>query len=381
MDLHAVYSWVSAWLWQGVSPYSPPTDLVQATPWWTMQNNYAPYAIAFVSPLALIPARWVTLFWVVVNIPLAVAVLLLSFRLFKPTAPLKHALVPGLIFLCWVGVRVGLSTGQLSLLMVFFGLLAVTIADRRPAVGGILLGLSLIKPHVGIAFFGWMVVTRRFKPVLLSIGVLLLGACIYSVRLAQNPVIASQEYTKALRSQFGGESFAVGVFELRPVVHFLIPNFAVADILSLAISLVLAGVILLVAVSMRHADRRERDLLLLQLCSLWGLMAVFHNPYDSILMLPVVFGLYKTIEIGRSEKVRQTANRVLWIVQAALIIDVAGRWRTVSNWLQLSDYELLGALSSHFDRALILTLFVFIAVAGLSARFASGRPLERNATA
>jgi hypothetical protein len=229
-----------------------------------------------------------------------------------------------------------------------------------------------------------MVVTKRFKPALVSVVVILLGVGIYSARLGQNPIWVCQEYIGTVRAMFGSATFSRGVFELRPLVHFLVPNFAIAEFLNLAIILASAGAILWVSLANRHSEPRERDLLLLQLCCLWGLMAVFHNPYDSILMLPVVLGLYKTIEAGASELARRNARIVLWIVQAALIIEVAGRWRTLSSWFDLSAYTLLGSLVSQFDRALILSLFVFIAIAGLSKRFvflSSGALRERDAAA
>ncbi len=380
-DLHVVYSWVKGWLWQGVSAYNP-AGPVAPDPWRTIHSDYPPYAIAFLSPIALVPEQWVAFGWVIINLLLAVVVFLLAFRLFNPAAPLRKALLPGLIFLTWVGVRVGLSNGQFTLLMVFFGLTAVTIADRRPVLSGLLLGLSIIKPHVGLAFFGWMLVTKRLKPAVVSIGVVLLGTGIYAIRLGQSPLLVVQEYVGVIQMQFGTEAFASGVFELRPLVHWLVPNYSVAEFLNAAILLTTAAAILWVAVVKRRSEPRERDLLLLQLCCLWALMAVFHNPYDSILMLPVVFGLYKAAESSLSERARKTATVLLWIVQAAMIIDVAGRWRTIRSWFQLTGYESLGSLISQFDRVLVLSLFVVIAIAAISTSLAflsPGRLRERDA--
>ena len=369
IDLHVVYSWLRAWLWLGVNPYYPPPGVIENSPWWTMRANYTPYAIAFLSPLAVIPEKWVTPLWSVFSVALLIFTALLAFRLFNPDAPWKNALLPCLIFFAWVGVRVGLSNGQFSLLMVFFGLLMVAIVDKRPYTGGLLLGLSLIKPHVGIAFFLWALVTRRFKPAVVAVVVTLLGLAIFSLRIGMAPVLVSVEYIHILRSQFGGERFAHGVFELRPLLHYLIPNFSIAETLNLAIAVGLAGVVGLIAFTTKWVDARQRDLVILQLCCLWGLTAVFHNPYDSILMLPVMFGLYSYVETAPSPAARRHARIALWVLQAALLIEVAGRWRAFAKMVDLSAYDWLGTLLSQVDRVLVLGFFIFIAYnTGLSRR-------------
>jgi hypothetical protein len=60
-------------------------------------------------------------------------------------------------------------------------------------------------------------------------------------------------------------------------------------------------------------------------------MAVFHNPYDSILMLPVMFGLYSYVETAPSPAARRRARIALWVLQAALLIEIAGRWRALAK--------------------------------------------------
>jgi glycosyl transferase family 87 len=367
LDLHMVYSWSTVWFWQGVNPYDPPPGIIENSPWWMMQATYTPYAFAFLSPLVLIPEGWVTLFWSLFNIPLLLVTGLLAFRIFNPDARLKEALLPCLIFFSWVGVRVGLSNGQFSLLVVFFGLLAVAVVDKRPYLGGILLGLSLIKPHVGVAFFLWAVVTGRFKPAAVAVAVTLLGLLVFSLRVGRDPVLVALEYIRVLRGQFGGENYIAGWFELRPLVHLLIPNFSLAETINIAIGLCLLGIIGLIAFSRKLPEGRQRDLVMLQLCCLWSLTSVYHQTYDSILMLPVMFGLYSYIESAPSLDARRQARIALWVLQVELLIQVAGRWRALSQSIDLSAYAWFGTLLSQVDRLLVLCFFIFIAyVTGLS---------------
>jgi hypothetical protein len=347
-----------------------------------MQAIYPPYSIAFLSPLAIIPKEWVTLFWSVFNVPLAILVGLLAFRIFNPKKPLRSALLPCLIFLTWVGVRVGFRNGQFSLLMVFFGLVAVAIIDKRPYVGGVLLGLALMKPHVGVAFFIWAVVTKRFKPAAVAIALIFIGLFIFSLRVGESPLLVVTEYVSALRGQFGGPTFLTGVFELRPLIHFVVRNSFAAEMLNLAIVAALAAVVGLIALNKKVLDDRQHDLVILQLCCLWALMAVFHNSYDSILMLPVMFGLYSYVESAPSPAARQHAQIALWVLQGALVLEVAGRWRALANVVDLSAYAWLGALLFQVDRVLVLGFFIYIAYgAGLSRLVTRRHPGLRESAA
>jgi Glycosyltransferase family 87 len=361
IDLHVVYAWFSSWLWQGVDPYSPPPGLVESTPWWTMQTNYPPYAIVFLSPLALLPPAWVTPFWSIVNLFLLVVVIWLAFRVVNPAQPLQSAVLPGLIFLAWVGMRVGISNGQFSLLAATLGLSFVLLVDKRPVLAGVLLGLSLSKPHVGAAFFLWTVVTRRFKPALIAIVVVVAGLLVFSARIRSSPVVVMSEYLTILRLQFGGESYRPGDFELRPMIHWLVPNFSVAELMNLALVLGSAGLIALIGFGKTVGDAAEKNVVLLQLCCLWALMSTFHYSYDVVLLLPVVFGLYLFRETAPSTSARRHAKIAIWILQTALLVQIAGRWRDLSYRVDLSAYSWLANLVQMIDRVIVVGLFVFIA--------------------
>jgi hypothetical protein len=240
-------------------------------------------------------------------------------------------------------------------------LLAVLVVDKRPYLGGVLLGLSLIKPHLGVAFFLWTAATGRFKAAATAVGVVLAGLFVFSWRVGNHPISVTLEYIGVLRGQFGGESYTEGVFELRPLIHFLVRSFPAAEILNLAIMLVLAAIIGLIGLRRNLVEERSGDQVMLQLCCLWGLIAVFHNPYDSILMLPVMMGLYAYARSTAAPSERLKARIGLWVLQTALVLEVAGRWRTLSHYVDLSRYDLVGSLISHVDRVLVLGFFVFIA--------------------
>ena len=141
-DLRRVAEWCALWT-QGVNVYGLRAEFV----------DYPPHAIVLLSPLA-----WVQSFehlvgvWAAANLMLAVTAAYLAVRLVRPGASLHAAAVPVLMFLTWGGFRTLL---QFSLLALTLGLAATVLANRRPIVSGVLLGLSLIKPQVAIPFVLW----------------------------------------------------------------------------------------------------------------------------------------------------------------------------------------------------------------------------------
>lgn len=349
-DLRTVKTWLDAFQ-EGQNPYYLPQGSTA---------NYPPHGIAFLSLLATIPDEWLPIVWSTFNLGLSVLSGYLAFRIFNPTSPRKAALLPVILFLSWAGLRIGLGNGQLSLLMLSFGLLAVATVDRSPLLAGALLGFSAMKPHVGATFFLWALFTKRLKAVVASIAVGLLGLIVFSIRVGESPIAVVREFISVLRLQFGGQNYLGGVTEFRPLVHAIIPNFAAAEAVHLFVlvsTLVPIGVIGMRRTSL---DTKQRDALVLQLTCLWCLLAVFHNPYDLILMLPVMAGFYSYMlpQVSRSEW-RQDVF-ALWLLQAALVAHVPGLWWKLARSVDVSGWNWAGQFLSHFDRVLIICFFVFI---------------------
>jgi hypothetical protein len=78
-------------------------------------------------------------------------------------------------------------------------------------------------------------------------------------------------------------------------------------------------------------ERRQRDTIVLQLCCLWALMAVFHNSYDAIMLLPVMVGLYVLAVPGATMSNRCGGTVALWVLQLALVLGIPGLWWRLSE--------------------------------------------------
>lgn len=355
-DLQAVYAWLRTWLWQGRNPYYLPEQIVA---------NYPPHAIVAISPLALVPETWVATVWALLNLAGAPLVGYLAYRALKPDAPRRLALLPCAMFLAWAGLRSGIANGQFTLFALAFGLLAFRVAAKRPLLGGALLALALVKPHVGGAFLLWALFTRRWRMVAVAALFVGLGVCLFAWRLPESPFAAVRDYLAVIQHQFGRGaqvqgSMALRVVELRPLVALLIPSEVWADRvhqLLLVIMLACAG---LVGLLPGGLNRPQRDAAVLSLCCLWLLMAVFHNPYDTVLLLPVFAALYAAALPRPFGARRWPEQAILAVLQLALVVELPGVWWKLSRAFDLSAVNWAGVLLAHFDRVLVVGLFVYV---------------------
>jgi alpha-1,2-mannosyltransferase len=348
-DLQMILNWLTTWFWQASSPYRLPVGAVA---------NYPPHFISFLSPLALLPFRSAVVVWSVLNVAMAPFAGFVAFRIFKPDARRKAALLPCAMFLSWAGLRVGLGNGQFTLLALTFGLLATLTADRRPLVSGVLLALALTKPHVGAAFLLWAVFTKRYKIVGASVAVAFAGLVIFCLRLGENLVAVIGDFFRVLNSQLAGKTFLAGIFELRPLVHVVIPYFTAAEAVHFTVILVLLCIIGVAALRMDSGAPNQRDTIVLQLFCLWDLIAVYHSPYDSVIMLPVVVGLYLAALGDPSTYSR--GSILLWIVQLALVIEVPFLGWKLSEYGHPLSVGYLRAVLAHFDRMLLIVVCCYV---------------------
>jgi hypothetical protein len=355
-DLGIINTWLRTWFWQGSNPYYLPDSIVA---------NYPPHAIVALSPLALLPESWVAGVWALLNLSIAPVVAYLAVRVMKPDATRRAALLPCVMFLAWAGLRTGIANGQFTLLIIGLGLLAFLFEEKRPFLGGFFLALALMKPHIGGAFLLWALFTKRWKMSLVACVLMGLGVGLFSLRLAENPLAAVRDYLGVIQHQFGRGTDVQGdmslrVVELRPLVGLFIHHDVWVNRVHQLLLILLLGCAGLAGLMKSRLDRQQRDAAVLQLCCLWVLMSVFHNPYDTILLLPLLMGLWATSVPALFGSKRWTDGAALWLLQLAMVIEVPGVWWKLSKTFNLSAFNWAGVLLANLDRLLVLALFVYI---------------------
>ncbi|HEX7997126.1 MAG TPA: glycosyltransferase family 87 protein [Pyrinomonadaceae bacterium] len=355
-DLNIIDTWLRAWLWQGSSPYYLPEYVV---------GNYPPHAIVALSPLALIPKSLVAIVWALLNLMVAPAVAYLAFRAMKPEAARRAALVPCAMFLAWAGLRTGIANGQFTLLILGTGLLAFLFEEKRPLLGGFFLALALMKPHIGGAFLLWAMFTKRWRMTLAACVFMGLGVGLFSLRLMESPFASVGAYLGVLQHQFGRGTnvqgnMALRVVELRPLINVFIQHDAWANRVHQLLLVVLLACAALVGLMKSRLSAGQRDAAVLQLCCLWLLMSVFHNPYDTILLLPLLVGLWVVSVPAHANTKRWTDDAALWVLQLAMVLELPAVWWKLTKRFELSAFNWAGVVLENFDRLLVLILFVYI---------------------
>ena len=353
-DVTTVTQWCRTWI-QGVNPY----------PGSMLRTNYPPYALALLSPLALVPPQLLKGLWAITSVGLAVAAGYLGLRITGANRLTAQTLrLPVGFFLAWESVRIGLGLGQFTLLAMVCGFGAVIY---RGTIGrGMLLGLALLKPQIGAAFVLWALLEGSIVSVVWAIVPIVCGTLLFAARLGQHPLTVVGLYGSVLREELAVPAFRQGALELRPLIHDLIPQAAVADVLHLMI--VIGSLAMLVVVS-RRMSRPNRALFLLPLTCLWTLMSVYHPTYDLVMLWPAMTALSTWYSDTRAKPL---AVGALLAIQLVLVVDVPGLWWKLNGRpFPVGDHGLLTTAILHFDRLLVSALFTTLVA--LSLRWQANR--------
>jgi hypothetical protein len=235
----------------------------------------------------------------------------------------------------------------------------------------------MIKPQVGVAFALWAILEGSAAAVWIATVPVVAGTIVFAARLGQNPLTVVALYADVLRHQLSGPGFREGALELRPLVHDLIVNPAIADAVHMGI---VAGTLVLIVWAHRRMSPASRALFLLPLTCLWTLMSVYHASYDLVLLWPVTVAFSNWQGHVRPHAVLLAA---IAFIQLALLVDIPGLWWRLNGRPVSSDHE--GALATailHFDRLLVLALFATVVMVSMRwhpARIQSVAALPSNA--
>lgn len=346
-DLETMRRWGRAWLVAGSNVYAMENEAV----------DYPPNAIVALAPLAMLPERWSVPVWAGLNLVLAVIVPYLAVRTVCPTTTGSAAALPVLMFLCWGGFRTLL---QFSLLPLMMGLLAIILARRRPWWSGICLGVALIKPQIAAPFFLWALFGRRLRVVVGAMGVVTGGLAVFCLKANLGLIAVMPRYTESLRTLYTADTTLTGLSELRPLLAFTGTNTATVDAISGMVALSLLGVVCVLGI--REAKRNAGVMYSFPaLAGVWSLLTFRHLTYGFLLLLPTAALLI----FANDPESATFRKRLFWVLQVALMFDVPGLWRRFGY--VFGAPAIVGAVSIHVDRVLLLCLFMCVAALSANA--------------
>ncbi len=338
LDFQLMHGWTSNWLWRGINLYAGES-----------YTDYPPDAIVTLAPLALLPLTPSAWLWALANIPLAIAAPIVAAKAVREDARAADIALLTLTFLCWSATR---SLLQYSLLTLVFGLLAWRLADRRPWVAGVLLGLAVMKPQAALPFCLWVLFTGRWRLVLPSVLTVATLWLVYCARVGATPLGVAADYVAVMREMYAGPYQQVGHSEFAR----LAPEGS-ADLWRMLTALVTFGLVATtVVLQLRRAKRdgtgHRRFPALPGLVAAAVLITFRHLSYAFVALLPAVAWL-----LLDDEPVWHTARRRLfWFMQCGLIVDVP----TAGRLLEKLGVPLgmVGTLLGHADRIFLVACFL-----------------------
>lgn len=299
-DLHRVALWTSQWV-HGTHLYGPASDV-----------DYPPWAIVTLAPLGAVPAGWLPWLWGAVNL---IALRFVAGRLTSSR---------GAIFFLLIAAGTIRTLNQFSLVSVA---LAVAGTTAVSPLSPLWLGLSLMKPQIGLVFWLHALWQRQWRLALLSAVVPLLLTVVYAAQ-AHVPVLdVPAAYAQSIHVQY--DIVLWGQTEITSALRTAWPSWPAAWL----------AVLVAVAAFAPFAIRRP------QLgFAVASLLAFRHLSYDLILLLPWV----ATLE-----------GAGLWLAVLLLVADpsaIAG--------LLVPD----SALARHADRLMLCAVWACGLVAFVRSR-------------
>lgn len=337
VDFTQVVAWSAEWL-RGGDPYAAPASIA----------DYPPPALVVFAPLAMVPSGTALAAWVALNAAGALAIAWMSARL---AAPRAASAAFALLVLALPPFR---TLNQFSIAAFAAALAGFLLAPRRPALAGVAIGLSLIKPHIGGPALLWALASRRWATAAWAAGtqVVLLGA--YMARAGAAPHVLIDRYLGSLARAQNRNDLIGGETSLEPLLAWTsFEPLTIQVLLALALGIVLA----------RLWQRAPPDLdhrFFAGAC-LVSLLTFRHLSYNLLLAIPA---LAWTLASPR------LAGRMTGIAAAAVLVaSPSTLWRHVLDpagaWIGFEP------LATHAYRVALAALFV--AVVSLSARTPSVR--------
>lgn len=310
---------------EGVSPYrvGPATD-------------YPPWALVTLAPWTMWPEGWQLSLWVVLNLGLALGLAWSISRVSSSEGRADAAMAA--LLLCASCFRVLNQFSLLSMTFAWFG-----VRHSSPWVGGLWLGLGLMKPQIGGVFWVAHALIGDWRRAGVALAVPVVLTSVAAVLVGQSPLALVQDAAGHLAFMQGTSVHPPGHTELRVWLVQWWP-----DAMSLGVAAALAVVLLLPALRRGWRERASHEeterMALYGFIGAVSLLAVRHLSYDFLLFLPLLV----------SWRGRRWLFWALWI---PLVVQIPGWWRQV---LEPLGAPVTLAVLTHADRLVALAVWVVL---------------------
>jgi hypothetical protein len=241
--------------------------------------GYPPSGLLFLWPLALLPWAIAKLAWAASNLGFTFGILVMLKRLYLRTVGQSSIALIASLFIIGTPFRNTIGNGQYGIFVLFCFLLALDAeSHKRPKLAALALAISWLKCTVTFPLSIIFLYRGRIRvavgAALIHVGLVLALALWTSsspLSLLLEPLAVSQEFFHE-----GGTDVFTLSSELGP------SGVAITRLISATLLLLTAYV------TMRYG--REDELLAMSILSLLSCIAVYHRPYDQVvLILPLAY--------------------------------------------------------------------------------------------
>ena len=333
-DFVQVTEWLRLWM-AGFDVYVPGSVV-----------DYPPWALASLAPLGLVPSSWQALFWIAVNVGLAITIAVHLARLTGEPGDLRVRLA--VLFLAAAAFR---TLNQFSLFALAVALAGATLHWR--VAGGLILGIGLMKPQIGGPVLLWVLLNGQFRKSIVALAVPLVITMFFADHIDSTAATVLSEYAKVLGSIYGHEIPFTGHTEVKGLIVPFWPGLPGGLWLSAALAacLVLPA---LVAILRRGAPL-DRTLEVLAFCGVVSLLAFRHLSYDLVLLLPAL-AAWRTGAF--SARATTATERVLFVCMLLWLVGDPGAFGRRAA-VHLGP---LAGIAVHIDRLLCLLLWAVLSL-------------------
>lgn len=279
MDGSDDFQWSPAVLFlEGINPYAHQLDgNTDGRIILSQRPNYAHGLYVLLTPLALLEYAKATAAWAALGIIASLITILLIGREFKLTP--MSLIICGLLFFCSTPFRNSIGNGQQSVLSLFaFSLLFL----QHKNVGSFLSGISYFKYSFAPPIAFYILISRGWKAVFLSLLPCLIGYLLFVWHLSADPWTT---LIQPLKVGMGARAGWEGVGDIMTIFKMVIPenNSLSRGLLAYLLPILLTCWVITQAV-------RNQTSVAFSFCvvCLSSLMFFSHRWYDHIFLLPVL---------------------------------------------------------------------------------------------
>ena len=268
VDFTQVVAWSAEWL-RGGNPYAVPDSIA----------DYPPPALVFFAPLAMLPAGNAIAAWVAANAALSSAIAWMSARLAAPSGSVMPASAAlGVLVLALPPFR---TLNQFSIVAFAAALAGFLLAPRRPALAGITIGISLVKPHIGGPALLWAVASRRWATVAWAAGTQAVLLGVYMARAGAAPHVLFDRYLGSLARAQNHDDLIGGETSLDPLLAW-------TSFEPLAIQVLAAAALGIALVWLWRRGPSDFELRFFAGACLVSLLSFRHLSYNLLLAIPAL---------------------------------------------------------------------------------------------